>query len=121
MGRVSGSREAAMALRPRRRSLVVWSSGRPGHLGSPIGRRPERPRRIPWWLRASALLMVIGILRLARSAQARWEPVSLLAGAFLMVIGFLLPAMAGAFLLGVLVLIATLLMGIRRQGRTPAG
>ncbi len=99
----------------------MWSSGRSWHLGSPIGRRPERPRRIPWWLRASALLMVIGILRLARSARARWEPVSLLAGALLMVTGFLLPAMAGAFFLGVLVLIAALLKGIRRQGGTPAG
>ncbi len=121
MGRVSGSREAAMGLRLRRRNLVVWSSGRSGHLGSPIGRRPERPRRIPWWLRAGALLMVIGILRLARSARARWEPVSLLVGALLMVTGFLLPAMAGAFLLGVLVLIVTLLKGIGRQGRTPVG
>ncbi len=99
----------------------MWSSGRSGHLGSPIGRRPERPRRIPWWLRVGALLMVIGILRLARGARARWEPVSLLAGASLMVTGFLLPAMAGAFFLGVLVLIATLLKAIGRQGRTPPG
>ena len=109
-----------MGLRPRRRSLVVWSSGRSGHLGSPIGRRPERPRRIPWWLRACALLIVIGVLRLGRSARTRWEPLSLLAGALLMVIGFLLPAAAGAFLLGVLVLIAALLKGIK-QGRTPVG
>jgi hypothetical protein len=49
--------------------------------------------------------------------------VSLLAGLLLTVIGFVLPAVAGAFLLGLLVLIVALLKGIReqRQGHDPAG
>jgi len=64
--------------------------------------------------------MIIGILRLARTARTRWEPLSLLVGALLMLIGLLLPAVAGTFLLGLLVLIVTLLKGIREQGRDPA-
>jgi hypothetical protein len=49
--------------------------------------------------------------------------VSLLAGALLMAVGFMLPTAAGAFLLGLLVLIVALLKGIReqRQGCDPAG
>jgi hypothetical protein len=67
--------------------------------------------------------MVIGVLRLARTTRTRWEPVSLLAGALLMAVGFTLPTAAGAFLLGLLVLIVTLLKGIReqRRGCGPAG
>ena len=67
--------------------------------------------------------MVLGVLRIARTARVRWEPVSLLAGVLLTMIGFALPAVAGAFLLGLLVLIVALLRGIRdqRQGRDPAG
>jgi hypothetical protein len=66
--------------------------------------------------------MVLGVLRIARTARVRWEPVSLLAGVLLTMIGFVLPA-AGAFLLGLLVLIVALLKGIREQrhGRYPAG
>jgi len=66
--------------------------------------------------------MVIGVLWLARAARTRWEPVSLLAGTLLTVIGYLLPSVAGAFLLGLLVLTVTLLKGIRgqRQRREPA-
>jgi hypothetical protein len=67
--------------------------------------------------------MTIGVLRLARTARVRWEPVSLLAGALLTVVGFVQPAVGGAFLLGVLVLIAALLKGIRdqHQGYDPVG
>ena len=67
--------------------------------------------------------MVIGVLRIARTARTRWEPVSLLSGALLMVVGFMLPTAAVAFLLGLLVLIVTLLKGIRgqRRGCDPAG
>jgi hypothetical protein len=108
-----------MRLRPHRRNLVVWSSsaapaGRPGHPGSPRGARPSRGRRLRWWLRISALLMVLGVLRLARTIRNRREPVSLLAGTLLAMVGYMLPS-AGAFLLGVLVLIAALLKGIREQ------
>ncbi len=67
--------------------------------------------------------MVLGVLRIVRTARVRWEPVSLFVGVLLMVIGFVLPAVAGAFLLGLLVLIVALLKGIReqRQERDPAG
>ena len=110
-----------MRLRPRRRNLVVWSSTAP-----PVGRsrsgprrkgaRPARLSRIRWWFRTGALLMVLGVLRLARTARVRWEPVSLLAGVLIAVTGFALPA-GGVFILGVLVLIATLLKGLNAQQR----
>jgi hypothetical protein len=60
--------------------------------------------------------MVLGVLRLARTARVRWEPVSLLAGVLIALTGFALPA-GGVFMLGVLVLIATLLKGINAQQR----
>jgi hypothetical protein len=111
----------AMALRSRRRNLIAWTSS-----GGPAGlRRFGRPRlsrmsRIRWWLRTGALLTVIGILRLARGARTCWEPVCFVAGLLLAVTGFALPGAGGIFLLGVLVLIVTLLKGIRAQGRTAA-
>jgi hypothetical protein len=105
-----------MRLRPRRGNLVIWSSS-----GVPGGRswawRPARRRRIRWWLRTGALLALIGVVRLARTARARWEPVSLVAGATLTVIGFALPAASVAYLLGLLVLVVTLLKGIATKGR----
>jgi hypothetical protein len=105
----------------------VWSSAaapvgrsRPAarRAGAPrrAGTRPARLRRIRWWLRTGALLTVIGVLRLARTARVRWEPVSLLAGVLIAVTGFALPA-SGLFMLGVLVLIVTLLKGINAQQR----
>jgi hypothetical protein len=100
----------------------VWtSSGGPAglrHFGRP---RLSRMSRIRWWLRTGALLTVIGLRRLARSTRARWEPVSLFAGVALTVSGFALPGGGGIFLLGVLVLIVTLLKGIREQGRAATG
>ena len=81
------------------------------------GARPSRLRRIRWRLRIGALLMVLGTLWLARTARVRWEPVSLLAGFLIAVTGFVLPAGGGIFMLGVLVLIATLLKGINAQER----
>jgi hypothetical protein len=65
--------------------------------------------------------MAIGVLRLARTARARWEPVSLAAGVMLIVVGYLMPSVFGAFFLGQLVLCVALLTGIKRQrGRGPA-
>jgi hypothetical protein len=107
-----------MRLRPYRRNLVVWSSS--GAPGESWAWRPARPRRIRWWLRTSALLAVIGVVRLARAVRARWEPVSLGIGAVLMAIGFALPAAFAVFFLGMLVLVVTLLKGIASKGR-PAG
>jgi len=116
-----------MTLRPHHRRLVVWSSsgvpgGRSRGWRSPGGKRPARARRIRWWLRTGALLMAIGVLRLARTARARWEPVCLSAGVLLMVAGYLVPSVAGAFFLGQLILCVALLKGIKQQrGRGRAG
>jgi hypothetical protein len=115
-----------MRLRPRRRNLVVWSStaapaGRFGAGPRRSGARPARIRRIRWWLRTGALLLVLGVLRLGRTARARWEPACLLAGSLIAVTGFVLPA-GGIFMLGILVLIVTLLKGIsaHQRRRDPA-
>ena len=111
-------READMRLRPHRRNLIVWSSSAVPAV-EPGGRRSTRParaRRIRWWLRTGALLMVLGVLRLGRSTRTRWEPVSLLAGTLLALAGVMLSA-AGAFFAGLLVLIVALLKGIREQRR----
>jgi hypothetical protein len=59
--------------------------------------------------------MAIGVLRLARTARARWEPVCLSAGVLLMVAGYLVPSVAGAFFLGQLLLCVALLRGIKGQ------
>jgi len=104
-----------MRLRPRRGNLVVWSSSRAP--GGSWAWRPARPRRIRWWLRTGTLLALIGVVRLARTVRARWEPVSLVVGGLLMVIGFALPAASAAFVLGMLVLVITLLRGIATKGR----
>jgi hypothetical protein len=105
-----------MRLRPRRGNLVIWSSsGVPD--GGSWARRPARPRRIRWWLRTGSLLALLGVVRLARTARIRWEPVSLGAGVTLVAIGFALPAAWLAFLFGLLVLAVTLLMGIATKGR----
>jgi len=74
-------------------------------------------RRIRWWLRTGALLTILGVLRLARTARVRWEPVCLLAGAVIAGTGFALPAGGGLFMLGLLVLIVTLVKGIAAQQR----
>ena len=111
-----------MRLRPHRRNLVVWSSSA-GPADKPGTRRarPARARRIRWWLRAGALLMILGVLRLARTARARWEPLSLLVGSLVALAGVMLSA-AGAFFAGLLILIVALIKGIRdQQRRDPVG
>jgi hypothetical protein len=100
----------------------VWSStanAAGGFRGvpRPRGARPARIRRIRWWLRTGALLAVLGALRLARTARARWEPVLLLAGTLITAAGFAFPAVGWAFFLGLLALIVTLLSGISGQQR----
>ncbi len=108
-----------MRLRPRRGNLVIWSSSGVPDSGS-WARRPGRPRRIRWLLRTGTLLALIGLMRLARATRTRWEPVPLVAGATLTVIGFEVPAASVAFVLGILVLVVTLLTGIATKGR-PTG
>src|SRR5215469_4452727 len=104
-----------MALRPRRKHLVVWSSsGLPAD--ERLGRRPARRRRIRWWLRMGVLLAVIGVRSVVRGARTRWEPVFLGVGATLMVIGFEVPAAFVTFLAGLLVLVVTLLTAIATKG-----
>lgn len=105
-----------MRLRPHRRNLVVWSSSGPP--GRSWAWRPARPRRVRWWLRTSALLAVIGVLRLVRTTRARWEPVSLGVGIALAVIGFAVPAAFMAFVAGILVLVVALLRGVATNGRS---
>jgi hypothetical protein len=105
-----------MTLRPRRGYLVVWSSsGVPG--GGSWTRRPSRPRRIRWWLRTGTLLALLGVVRLARAIRGHGEPVALLAGGLLMVIGFVVPAASVTFFPGMMVLLIALLKGIRTKGR----
>jgi len=111
-----------MRLRPRRRNLVVWNStaaaaARFGAGWRRGGARPARTRRIRWWLRTGALLLIFGVLRLGRTARACWEPVCLLAGSLIALTGFVHPAGGGIFMLGVLVLIVTLLKGLSAQQR----
>ena len=115
-------REAAMRLRPHRRTLVVWSStanaaGRSRGISRRSAARPPRIRRIRWWFRTGTLLAILGVLGLARTARARWEPVLLLVGALIATAGFAIPAIGWAFFLGLLALIVTLLTGIGGQQR----
>jgi hypothetical protein len=94
----------------------VWSSS--GAPGGSWAWRPARPRRVRWWLRTSALLAVIGVLRLVRTMRARWEPVSLGVGIALAVIGYAVPAAVMALPVGMLVLVVALLKGIAAHGRS---
>jgi hypothetical protein len=77
-----------MRLRPHRRSLVVWSSsvGPDDEYGAQRFALPARSRRrFRRWVRHTALLAVIGVIRLAATPWARW----LLAGGALTTIGIL--------------------------------
>jgi len=109
--------------KPHRQNIVILSSSAPacprraptrGAIRGQVRPRPSRARRIRWWLRTGTLLAIIGVLRLVRATRTCWEPMSLLAGLLLTIAGLAMPA-AGAFLLGLLVLIVTLLKGIREQ------
>ena len=98
-----------MGLRSRRRTVVrtFWAGW---GVRSAAGRsgRPVRRGRLRWWLRVGALLTVIGLIRLARTARTRWPRILLLAGAVLTVAGLSLPS--GAVLVpGLLVLLAGVL------------
>jgi len=101
-----------MRIRSHRKSLMVWSpsGGRADRYGAPAFARLARSGRIRWWLRTGALLMVIGIRRLASGMQARWRSVFLVTGAALLVVGVTLPSGA-AFVPGILVLLVALLKG----------
>jgi hypothetical protein len=121
-------------MRPRwhRKNLVVWSSSA-GPSGWPgvTGRRPIRPsprkgprkgfrRRI----RTGALVVVIGLIRLARIVRARPGLAFLLSGVLLVVAGNVLPSGA-AFIAGMMIFLrgAAVLLGVtepHRPGGQPA-
>jgi hypothetical protein len=104
-------REAAVRLRPHRRAMVVWSSssGRAARHGVQETTRSARRGRIRWWLRIGALLTVIGVLRLGRTARTRLRPTISLAGAAITVVGISLPSKT-VLVSGFLVLLVALFM-----------
>jgi hypothetical protein len=64
-----------MMLRLHRRNLVIWSTsaGPADRYGPARLTRPARTRRIPRCIRTGALLVVIGLMRLARAVRTRWQ------------------------------------------------
>ena len=88
-----------MRLRAHRRNLLVWSPpvGSAGGYGAPRLTRLARIRRIHRGIRTGALLLVIGLMRLARAARPRWRP--LLAGGVLTGFGVVAAVVWGLVLL----------------------
>jgi hypothetical protein len=64
-----------MMLRLHRRNLVILSTsvGPADRYRAPRLTRPARTRRIPRFIRSGALLVVIGLMRLARTVRTRWQ------------------------------------------------
>lgn len=64
-----------MMLRLHRRNLMVWSTsvGLADRYGARRLTRPGRTRRILWCTRTAALLVLIGLMRLARTVRTRWQ------------------------------------------------
>jgi uncharacterized membrane protein len=103
-----------MRLRAHRRNLVVWSPSvsSADRYGAPRLARLARTRRIHWWIRTGALLMIIGLIRLARAARPRWRP--LLAGGVLTGFGVVAAVVWGLVLLpGLLFLVSAALIPAR--------
>ena len=77
-----------MRLRSHRRDLLLSS------LSATVDRsrvtRPEGLRRLRWWLRTGAVLSVVGVRRFARAARTRQQPIFLIIGALVLVIGLVL-------------------------------
>jgi hypothetical protein len=88
-----------MKLPAHRRNLVVWSPsvGSADRYGTPRVTRLARTRRIRRWIHTGALLMIIGVMRLARAARPRWLP--LLAGGVLTGFGVVAAVVWGLVLL----------------------
>lgn len=68
-----------------------------------------RSGRIHWWIRTGAILSVVGLMRLARVARARWP---VLAGTLFTIVGVMLRGGAGGVVLlpGLLLLFSAPLM-----------
>ena len=103
-----------MALRARRRTVVVWRSSRglAGRHSLTALPRPASTRRLRRLLRTSGLLTAVGLIRLGYALRLRWLP--LLAGGALTATGIVLNDGAGAlaFLVGFLFLFAALVMHV---------
>jgi hypothetical protein len=102
-----------MRLRAHRRNLV-WSPsvGSADRYGAPRFTRLARTRRIHRWIRTGALLMIIGLMRLARAARPQWRP--LLAGGVLTAGGVVAAVVWGLVLLpGLLFLLSAALIPAR--------
>ena len=103
-----------MRLRAHRRNLVVWSPsvGSADRYGATRFTRLARTRRIHRWIHTGALLMIIGLMRLARAARPRWRP--LLAGGVLTGFGVVAAVVWGLVLLpGLLFLVSAALIPAR--------
>jgi hypothetical protein len=107
-----------MRLRAHRRSLR-GSSPSVGRYGAPRFTRRARTRRMRWWIRTGALLMIIGLMRLARAVRPRWRPV--LAGAVLTTGGVVAAVVWGLVLLpGLLFFLSAALVPARpKTDRSP--
>jgi hypothetical protein len=101
-----------MRLRARRRHIVVWSSSRDpiGGYGVTTFSRRARSRPLHRFFRISWLLMVMGLIRLARGLHSRWAPV--VTGGTLILAGVIFHGGPGilAILPGILLLYAAVLM-----------
>ena len=88
-----------MALRARRRNVVVWNSsaGLKGRHRITLFPRLARAGRMRRLARTGGLLTLIGLTRLARALRPRWRPV--LAGGVFIVAGVLLRNGVGGLLL----------------------
>ena len=107
-----------MRLRAHRRNLVVWSPsvGSADRYGATRFTRLARTRRIHRWIHTGALLMIIGVMRLARAARPRWRP--LLAGGVLTGFGVVAAVVWGLVLLpGLLFLVSAALVPARPKTR----
>jgi hypothetical protein len=103
-----------MRLPAHRRNLVVWTPtiGSADRYGTPRFTRLGRTRRIHRWTRIGALLVIIGVMRLAHAARPRWRP--LLAGGVLTVAGVVAAVVWGLVLLpGLLFLVSAALVPAR--------
>ncbi len=91
----------------RRRNLVVWSSS--GRYDGPAHTRRAQTRRFRGPLRTGVLLAVIGLIRLACLARARWRLAVGLSGTVLAAVGVMLSS-AAVLVPGIVVLLVTLLL-----------